>query len=450
MAGIYDKDGKIILTEVDGTDFVGVYHENGTFNAVDQTNNSDYVGVYHPSGAFNVVVNSDTIKAYAPNGALNVRAVGDGTFRPIDGQNSYGWSNFISGLTIDQAFLLDFKKTDTTFQSVTGTPVADDPGEVIALALDRATWNNQTLTQFMATQPELKGNGTIGMFGTATPATYNTSTGVGGVSRTAYPTDQSYVSFPVTAGVYYQLDLESPSAFPLNIRPNASAAIVAIIGQGRVVYHLTSSTSEIIITCGVNGGPVPFTVHSLKRIPGYVATQATTASQPSRQAGGVSRYDGSADNLLTTFTAQSGAMTLLYHGTVPATLAAVQVLMGSSGNSANRCWLGVDTSGHLCAGVGSDTESTIKGTTDVRGKTIVAALVFNGTTVQLFLYVDGEVTQEYSGAQSSTPTTTIPFRLGALNNNGTAGSFAAIDAHSFRAAKKAMTLNQFKALVYTL
>lgn len=360
------------------------------------------------------------------------------------------WMTWADGLTAAQLLDIDFTTTDRHWQNIPGTTLADDPGEFIALAMDSGSWGGLSLAAEVAAQPELKGTGTIGMFGSTTPATYNATTGVGGVSRTAYPTDQSYVTFPVTAGAYYQLDIESPSALFLNIRPNANAAIVAAVNQGRFVYRLASTTSEIIITCGINGGPVPFTVHSLKLIPGNHASQTTGASQPARQAGGVARFDGSNDNLLTSFLAQSGAMTLLYKGTVPASLGAVQALMGSSAASANRCWLGVNTSGRLCAGVGSQTESTIVGTKDVRGKSIVAALTFDGTAVKLFLRVDGDTTEEYSAAQASTPTTTIPFRIGALNNNGSAGAYAAIDANSFKAAHRGMTYSKFMSIAARL
>lgn len=368
------------------------------------------------------------------------------------GGGAMSWSRWSNGLSASQILDVDFAYTDRTFQNVTGTTLADDAGEAIALAMDSGSWRGRTLAGEVATQPELKATGAIGIVGTTTAATYNTSTGAGTVSRTTYPTDQSYVTFPVVAGARYDLDLECNNVAGITVRPSAAGTnFINTAGtSGRVTYRLASTSSELMIFTAANSTSLPFTVHSLKLIPGNHAVQATGTSTPARQAGGVSRYDGTADNLLTSFLAQSGPMTLLYQGTVPATLAAVQVLMGSSGSSANRCWIGVNTSGLLCAGVGSQTESTIVGTTDVRGKSIVAALTFDGSTVTLFLRVDGAVSQEYSAAQASTPTTAIPFRLGAMNNNGTAGSFAAIDANSFKAAHRAMTLAQFGAIAAIL
>ncbi|WP_371347041.1 hypothetical protein [Ancylobacter sp. IITR112] len=361
------------------------------------------------------------------------------------------WQAWAAGLTAAQLLDIDYTKTDRHWQNVTGQTLADDAGEPIALAMDSGSWGGRSLADEVAAQPELKGTGMVGIVGSTTAATYNTATGAGSVARSSFPANQSYVAFPVVAGAYYEIDIEVGSILGLPIRPTTSG--VAIIqpssSGGRVKYRIASTSTELVLTAGADT-TVSFTVHSLKRVPGNHSTQTTGASQPARQAGGVARFDGTADNLLTSFLAQAGAMTLVYKGTVPATLAAVQALMGSSGSSANRCWLGVNTSGRLCAGVGSQTESTIVGTTDVRGKTIVAALTFDGSTVSLFLRLDGATTEEYSAAQASTPTTSVPFRLGAMNSNGAAGAYAAIDASSFKAAHKVMTYAQFMSIAARL
>lgn len=352
------------------------------------------------------------------------------------------WAEFTSGLTAAQVLDIDFGQLDRHWQNVNGQTLADDPGEFIALAMDSGPWGGRSLAEEVAAQPELKGTGTVGIVGSTTAATYNTATGAGSVARSSFPGDQSYVAFPVLAGAYYEIDIEVGSPVGLPIRPTTSGVAIAFPAFGRFKYRISSTSAQLTLTAGSNGS-VGFTVHSLKRIPGNHGVQTTGASQPARQAGGAARFDGSNDNLSTSYLAQSGPMTLLYHGTVPGSLAALQVLMGASGLSSNRCWLGINPAGRLCAGVGSQTESTIVGTTDVRGKTIVAALTFDGSEVKLFLRVNGAVTQEYSAAQASTPTTAIPFRIGGLNNSGTAGSFAAVDAGSFKAAHRSLDLTEF-------
>lgn len=355
------------------------------------------------------------------------------------------WAAWASGLTAAQLLDVDFAKTDRHWQDVTGYTLADDAGEPIALAMDSGAWAGRTLAGEVGAQAELRGTGTTGIVGSTTPATYNPATGVGTVSRTSYPGDQSYVTFPVVAGAYYEIDIQPNASQGLNMRPNTTAAIVIFVASGRNKYRVASTTNEILFTADANGATSTFTIHSFKRVPGNHGTSSGGA-RPGRQAGGVAQFDGSDDNLLTSYLAQSGPMTLLYHGTVPASLAALQVMLGASGSAANRCWLGVTTAGALAGGVGGQSSTTILGTRDVRDKEIVAALTFDGSTVKLFLRVDGVTTEEYSAAQASTPTTSVPFRIGALNNNGAAGSFATVDAHSFKAAHKSMTLAEFAVI----
>lgn len=105
--------------------------------------------------------------------------------------------------------------------------------------------------------------------------------------------------------------------------------------------------------------------------------------------------------------------------TVPASVASTQAIAGTSGPSAHRLFVGINTSGFACGGVGDNSSTTIVGTTDLRNTEADIALTFDGTTVRLI--VNGAV--EYEGAQAGAPTTSIPFRVGALNNNGTGGSY---------------------------
>lgn len=451
MSGLYDENGKVIFTEVDGSTFVGVYNPNGTYNAVNVTGSEAFVGIYHSSGAFNVTIDPTAQKVYNSNGSLNVYSLGNGTFRPVDGTDqSFTWNQWVEGLTAAQTLDIDFSYTDRHFQNIIGTTLADSAGEPIALSLDSSSWEGRTLAAEVANQAELQATGAIGLVGTATAATYNTLTGEGQVTRVAFPGDQSYVSFPTVAGAYYELDMVSAVNVAIVVRQTSvSGTSIFSTSNTRTKYRFAATGSAIYMTAGSNS-TFTFTVYSLRRIPGNHASQATAGSQPSYEAGGVSRYDGTADNLLTSFLAQSGPMTLLYHGIVPETLAALQVVMGSSGSSANRCWLGFTTDGFVSAGVGSQTNTTIVGTTDVRGKEVVAGLTFDGTTVNLFLFVDGFGSVEYSDTQASTPTTTIPFRLGAFNSNGTAASFAAIDANSFKAAHKLITLSEFQQIAVSM
>lgn len=127
---------------------------------------------------------------------------------------------------------------------------------------------------------------------------------------------------------------------------------------------------------------------------------------------------------------------------MPSSLAALQVIAGASGSSANRTFLGIDTSGRVCGGVGSDSTGTIVGSADLRNSETVVGLSYDGTGVRLFA---GEA-EEYSAAQASTPTTTIPYRIGALNNNGTAGSFFSGAVKKIVAGREHLTLSRYRQI----
>lgn len=81
--GLYNADGQINLTVVDGTSYTGLYSPDGTWNIV-INDGSVYKGYYHPCGAVNVVVNNSATTAQAPNGSLYVKTQTDGVgYTPV-------------------------------------------------------------------------------------------------------------------------------------------------------------------------------------------------------------------------------------------------------------------------------------------------------------------------------------------------------------------------------
>jgi hypothetical protein len=68
---LYNSDGQIVITQVDGVSYTGLYAADGTYNAV--VNDNPPPGLYHPCGAFNAVSVADTSAGfYSPSGAVNV------------------------------------------------------------------------------------------------------------------------------------------------------------------------------------------------------------------------------------------------------------------------------------------------------------------------------------------------------------------------------------------
>ncbi len=332
----------------------------------------------------------------------------------------------------------DYIKTDRGFQESTGPTPAATAGDAIGLWFDQRQWNGQTFAQVLAAQSELVTNGT---FDSDLTGWTNSDLGAGSVSswdagsgdgRLALPrADGSNIASRVqavatVAGRIYCVSVRNPGANFSQVYVGSTSggfqllAILPLAGAATTSYYFvaTGAVSYITVRGGTNGATSYVDNISVKLIPGIHAIQATGTLKPSFQLLGA-KGDGSDDNLLPPYTAGVGANFLGVKNTnVPATLGATQVLLGASGAGANRCFLGIDTAGRACAGVGSDSTTTIVGTSDLRGTTASIFLTFDGTTVRLI--VNGVV--EYQAAQNSTPTTTIPFRVFGNNNNGTAGS----------------------------
>lgn len=127
--------------------------------------------------------------------------------------------------------------------------------------------------------------------------------------------------------------------------------------------------------------------------------------------------------------------TLVWQGSVRYDASSLGMLLGVADASGGAFSLGVNASGIVCGRLGTDTETTIVGSTDVRGTSFTAELTHDASTVQL--KVNNVV--EYTGAKNGSPSTTNPIYLFAQNSNGSAANYAATGTTVARAtmAKKA-------------
>lgn len=340
-------------------------------------------------------------------------------------------------------FRFNTRKTDRFFQENTGPTLADDVGEAIGLALDQRTWGGQSLAAVLAAATELRGGGSVGLAGAATAATYNTGTGAGTATRVDV-TNQSYVRIPgLTVGRTYRVLLDNTGANALDVRTaafNSGVYISATGGASRDFFFLATDTF-FDITASVNGATVSFTVQLVKLVPGNHGLQATGTLKPLRQTSGA-KFDGSDDNWLMGHVAAAGGNFIQTRTTVPASLAGTQIIGGALSASANRFWLAINASGLACGGVGNNSSTTIVGVSDLRSTEADIALSCDGSTVRLI--VNGVV--EYEAAQSGNPTTTIPFRIGAVNNNGTAGNFYGGAVQDIAGGTDFLTLSRFNQI----
>ena len=334
--------------------------------------------------------------------------------------------------------LFDFTKTDRFFQENTGPTLADDVGESIGLALDQHSWAGKTLAELVSAQSELRGTGALALAGSATAATYNTSTGVGTATRVD-ASNQSAVSFAVTSGRTYEIDLQVSSGADALIRSGTSPALSSTLGGvangNRTKLRVLATAAFIFIASDTNGTTTGFTVHSIKEIPGNHGTQSSATLKPTRQTSGA-KFDGSDDNLLTTYLAGSGANSIVALVTVPETIAAVQVIAGATASITTRCYLGLSINGKLYCGAGS---TILNGNTDLRGQTLVVGLsISDGNGV---LYADAAVGS--TGTYSDSPTTTIAFRVGALANGISATNSFGGSIKKLMTLRKAITLADY-------
>lgn len=340
-------------------------------------------------------------------------------------------------------FFYDFTRTDRHFQEHTGPTLADDIGESIGLALDQRTWAGATPSS--AFGPELVPDSTLSDVSALTLQTdWSASAGVvtkaGGASGRFVSVTGSLATVGAT---YYSTTVVSA---------RSAGTVLVNIGSVDGVGRTAAGTYTEYVRATTTGTPSPagLTLYgdstfagsvdslSVRLVPGYSALQSTGAAKPTRQAGGA-KFDGSDDNLLTTYYAGSGSNFIVALVTIPASIPVAQVVIGAFGGGADRSFLSVNTSGFAYFGLGSLAGGAQVGTTDIRGTETVIGLSFDGSTARLFV----GSSMEYSGAQSGSPTTTVPYRLGALNSSGTAFNFFAGSIKKIVAGREHLTLARY-------
>lgn len=322
----------------------------------------------------------------------------------------------------------DTTKTDRFFQENTGPTLADDVGEAMGLALSQRAWNGQTLAELLAGQTELVANGGFdtNTVWSASGVTASNTAVIADGKLTINSADGANVQvtqgFPVPSGrlLCIEFFIDSLSSGSWGIADGGAViATGSTTGLHRLFY--TSPDAALSLDIKRGSGVTNFVMDriSVKEVPGKRGIQATGTLKPTRQTTGA-KFDGSDDNWLTSYTAGAGENFIVALVTVPTTLGAFQYITAASGASnANRFGIGINTDGLVGFGVGSVSPTIAKGVTDVRNTEVVVGLTCNGSTVLGF----AGSSQEYSAVQSSTPTTTIPLRVGAHNGDGVASTF---------------------------
>ncbi|MEQ3625997.1 MAG: LamG domain-containing protein [Celeribacter sp.] len=224
------------------------------------------------------------------------------------------------------------------------------------------------------------------------------------------------LDIPIANGTVYVVDLDITSytggSVQSKLGGNAAIASASAIGSYTVPVKAGSGGR----TVALNGNDFTGRIDdvSVREIPGNHATQATTSYKPTLQTGGL-LFDGNDDRLTGLPAATtSGTLAARFNGST-----ASKVILGSQAASDGRCFLALDASGKVSAGIGGDGTSTITGGADIRDEWHTAAVTWDGSTVTL--YLDG--VSVYSAAQSGAVNTTVAMMLGALNADGSAAAF---------------------------
>lgn len=343
----------------------------------------------------------------------------------------------------DNGLLYDFSRADTLFQEATGiTPASVD--QSVGLVLDTSQWGGKTLDQVLAGQAELHipnyasgaWNAGLGRWIMRRPAND---------SMTAYKTNIS-----IQSGRYYRVSFRGyldggDVPHVANFRGgdgglSIGAPSIPIVTDGQYIEFIFSPTANREFTffggSSNNDNEWGAADISIKEIPGNHASQATSGARPVRKAGGLTRYDGSDDNLLTTLV-PSAAMTLAFKG--KCSIIDRYAIGGTV--STSRLYLGINGQQQLAAGVGGNAASVIKSSATVLGQTIVGVLTTDGSTD--LLYLNGA--SVYSGARTGT-IGSDPLRIGSLNNAGTASGLWNGDIYKALAINRALTASEITKL----
>lgn len=174
---------------------------------------------------------------------------------------------------------LDGSDNSVMWQDAAGTTPVTALGQSVGLVLDKRLWQGKSYAQILAEQAELRGNGVTGLVGTATAATYNTSTGEGTAARVDAG-NQSFVKVPVTPGRPHRIKMDNTGSVTVLVRDGGHLGTQLLIlstgNSGDAV--ITPSFSPLYIAA--SGGTASFTLESLREVPSIVAYQTTSASRP--------------------------------------------------------------------------------------------------------------------------------------------------------------------------
>ena len=163
----------------------------------------------------------------------------------------------------------------TQFTDSAGTTPVTKVTDPVGLTLDRRFG--------LYRGPQLLTSGAIGLTGTATAATYSTTTGAGTVTRVD-ASNQSWVQFSgLTAGRSYQITVSGVSGGTLQVRDGSATGTVIASTTSGTPCLVTATGTTITLTASA-AATVAFTVTQIQWLPGNHRIQSTSGSRKTLSA----------------------------------------------------------------------------------------------------------------------------------------------------------------------
>mgnify|MGYP000317171969 CR=1 FL=1 len=163
----------------------------------------------------------------------------------------------------------------TQFTDSAGTTPVTKVTDPVGLTLDRRFG--------LYRGPQLLTSGAIGLTGSATAATYSTTTGAGTVTRVD-ASNQSWVQFSgLTAGRSYQITVSGVSGGTLQVRDGSATGTVIASTTSGTPCLVTATGTTITLTASA-AATVAFTVTQIQWLPGNHRIQATSGSRKTLSA----------------------------------------------------------------------------------------------------------------------------------------------------------------------
>lgn len=340
-------------------------------------------------------------------------------------------------------------RTDLTFQDASLT-AADDPTEAVAIALSKDEIGDDLLATVIAAQTELVTNGAFSADSNWIKGVgWSIGSGVASCNGLQVVATNLYQDIGMAAGKMFltALTVSGLSAGAAYVGIGGSNLQSAMSANGAYQFMNVRGTNSTLYIQGNASFVGSVDDVSAKEVPGYNASQFdSTSYRPTRQSDDAVKGDGLDDNFLSRLTSATSMFmaVAMLGGSNPASFGA---LIGGPIGTA-RGYLGRNSSGQLCAGVGTDSIGTIVGGGNLSGVKGVAMLNIDASgKVDLeWMPKGGSLTSLYSAAINGSVDAGTAMRLWATNASGSAANFGADSVYLATAIQSTLTAAERLAL----